>query len=88
MFEAINNASITLYFKGVEAVNVCKAKVKSFFIDERGLSGVVVAVLLILIAVLLIAVFWNSLKDWLEDVWGDVTGANRPTVTDGQTFEG
>ena len=72
MFEAINNASIALYFKGVAAVNACKAKIKSFFSDERGLSGIVVAVLLILIAVLLIAVFWEALSGWLKGVWDKI----------------
>lgn len=83
MFEAINNASIALYFKGVEAVNTYKAKIKSFFSDERGLSGVVVAVLLILIAVLLIAVFWKALSQWLKDIWGKVADPNNtPTKPD------
>lgn len=86
MFEAINNASIALYFKGVAAVNTCKAKIKSFFSDERGLSGVVVAVLLILVAVMLILVFWNTLKDWLGDLWDKIRGAKTPQANDGDMF--
>lgn len=46
--------------------------------DERGLSGVVVAVLLILIAVLAIAALWTALGGWLQEQW---------TVITGQTFE-
>ena len=44
--------------------------------DERGLSGVVVAVLLILIAVLAIVMLWGSLSGWLADLWADVTGSS------------
>ncbi len=79
MFEAIQNASIALYCKGVEAVNTCKARVKAFFSDERGLSGIVVAVLLILIAVLLIAVFWKALSGWLQGIWKSITDTGTPS---------
>lgn len=42
--------------------------------DERGLSGVVVAVLLILVAVLAIALIWGFLSGWLVDLWDTITG--------------
>lgn len=42
--------------------------------DERGLSGVVVAVLLILVAVLAIALLWDQLKTWLEETWEKIIG--------------
>lgn len=45
--------------------------------DERGLSGVVVAVLLILVAVLAIVMLWGSLSGWLSDLWGQITGAGN-----------
>ena len=38
--------------------------------DEQGLSGVVVAVLLILIAVLAVVLIWGFLGDWLKELWG------------------
>lgn len=42
--------------------------------DERGLSGIVVAVLLILVAVLAVVMVWNLLGDWLEnDLWNQIT---------------
>ena len=41
--------------------------------DERGLSGVVVAVLLILVAVLAVALIWGLLSGWLQDLWNDIT---------------
>jgi len=37
--------------------------------DEQGLSGVVVAVLLILIAVLAVVLIWGFLGDWLKELW-------------------
>ena len=42
--------------------------------DERGLSGVVVSVLLILISVLAIAFLWGGLGTYLKQVWGQITG--------------
>jgi len=42
--------------------------------DERGLSGVVVAILLILVAVLAIVMIWGFLSEWLADLWRDITG--------------
>ena len=43
--------------------------------DERGLSGIVVAVLLILIAVLAVVALWGSMSGWLSDLWDQITGA-------------
>lgn len=37
--------------------------------DERGLSGVVVAVLLILVAVLAVVLIWGFLSGWLQELW-------------------
>ena len=42
--------------------------------DERGLSGVVVAILLILIAVLAIVLIWGFLSGWLAELWDNITG--------------
>ena len=42
--------------------------------DERGLSGVVVAILLILVAVLAIVLIWGFLSGWLADLWEQITG--------------
>jgi len=43
--------------------------VRDFKKDERGLSGVVVAILLILVAVLAIVLIWGLLDGWLKDIW-------------------
>ena len=43
--------------------------------DDRGLSGVVVAIMLILIAVLAVVMIWGFLSGWLEELWERITGA-------------
>lgn len=48
--------------------------VEDFKNDESGLSGVVVAVLLILISVLAVAAIWTALGDQLKTWWNDVSG--------------
>ena len=42
--------------------------------DERGLSGVVVAILLILVAVLAVVMIWGFLSGWLRTVWDNIVG--------------
>ena len=42
--------------------------------DERGLSGVVVAILLILVAVLAVVLIWGLLGGWLQELWERITG--------------
>jgi len=41
--------------------------------DEKGLSGVVVAILLILVAVLAIVLIWGFLSGWLQELWEQIT---------------
>ena len=48
--------------------------IRDFKKDERGLSGVVVAILLILIAVLAIVLIWGFLSGWLQELWDNITG--------------
>ena len=43
--------------------------------DERGLSGVVVTILLILVAVLAVVLIWGFLSGWLTTLWDQITGA-------------
>ena len=50
------------------------AFVNDFKKDERGLSGVVVTVLLILVAVLAVLVIWGALSGWLEELWVRIRG--------------
>ena len=41
--------------------------------DTRGISGVVVAILLILVAVLAIVLIWGWLSGWLGILWDQIT---------------
>lgn len=68
MAKKLNTWMIGAFIKG-------KMAVEEFKNDERGLSGVVVAVLLILVAVLAIVALWGSLSGWLGDMWDKITGA-------------
>ena len=42
--------------------------------DERGMSGIVEAVLLILVAVLAVVLLWGNLKTWLGTMWTTISG--------------
>lgn len=66
MLKKLNAWMTGAYIKG-------KMAVEEFKNDEKGLSGVVVAVLLILVAVLAVVALWGSLKDWLADMWEKIT---------------
>lgn len=44
--------------------------------DERGLSGVVVAILLILVAVLAVVLIWQFLGEYLQQVFERITAAD------------
>lgn len=43
--------------------------------DERGMSGVVEAVLLILIAVLAVVFLWGKLGPWISGMWKKIQGS-------------
>lgn len=72
MTRRINQMSIAAYTAAISFFTCMKNDIKN---DERGLSGVVVAVLLILVAVLAIVMLWGSLSGWLGDLWTRITGA-------------
>lgn len=81
MKEKINRWMIDAYVRGTMAVDEFKS-------DEQGLSGVVVAVLLILVAVLAITALWGSLSGWLGDLWGDITGKTTQGMQGSATLGG
>ncbi len=55
--------------------------VEDFKNDESGLSGVVVAVLLIVISVLAIVGIWGALSGQLQNWWGKVSGGTFDDLT-------
>ncbi|MCL2078791.1 MAG: hypothetical protein FWH17_02990 [Oscillospiraceae bacterium] len=66
MWKKITNAFLGAYHKAAETII-------SFKKDEHGLSGVVVAILLILVAVLAVVIIWAFLSDWLVELWERIT---------------
>ncbi len=74
MMEKLNLFMLKAYLGG-------KAKVEEFKNDERGLSGVVVAVLLILVAVLAVTIIWGALSGWLDELWEKIINAGNEITT-------
>lgn len=70
----LNRLSVVLYTQMLILGMVLKEDMRSLKDDERGLSGVVVAVLLILVAVLAVVFLWDNLSKWLSDMWAIITG--------------
>lgn len=73
------------FFKRLAATMTCKAfqvkqevceTVAELKSDERGLSGVVVAILLILVAVLAVVLIWQFLGEYLQGVFERITKAD------------
>lgn len=69
MLSKINAFCVAAYISAVSFVTDLKK-------DERGLSGVVVAVLLILVAVLAISMIWGLLSGWLQELWEKITNVD------------
>lgn len=48
--------------------------IEEFTSDERGVSGIVATVILVLLAVLLAGIFWDKIKTFVTDtLWKQVT---------------
>jgi len=67
-------------FKQVSGIPVAVFLAISGFVrdirkDERGLSGVVVAIFLILVAVLAVVLIWTFLGEWIKEVWDKILKA-------------
>ena len=52
----------------------CKENIKNFFAEEHGVSNVVATIILVLIVVLLIAAFWDSLQTLMSELWVKISG--------------
>jgi flagellin-like protein len=65
MLKRISNLPVMAYLFLSDFIN-------NFRKDERGLSGVVVAILLILVAVLAVVLIWGFLSGWLRTVWDNI----------------
>ena len=67
MFKMISGFPVAVYLAVCSLIRDMKK-------DERGLSGVVVAILLILIAVLAVVLIWGFLGGWLGELWEKIIG--------------
>lgn len=45
---------------------------KMFFSDERGVSGIVASIVLVVVAVALAIIFWDKIKDVSNTLWDKV----------------
>ena len=73
MLHQLNRLSIAIYMKAVLLAQNAGAELRELKEDQKGLSGVVVAVLLILVAVLAVVLLWGNLSKWLGDMWKNIT---------------
>ena len=70
MMNKLNQMVIAAY---LSVTGYAKGLAEDLKNDERGLSGVVVAVLLILVAVLAVVMLWGFLSGWLGKMWENIT---------------
>lgn len=74
MLNQWNRLSTAVYVKAILLAQNVGAELRELKEDQRGLSGIVVAVLLILVAVLAVVLLWGKLSEWLESTWGTIIG--------------
>ena len=67
MIEKIKNFPMMLYVAYLNFVEELKD-------DERGLSDMVVTILLVLVAVLAVVMIWGWMSGWLGDLWSQISG--------------
>lgn len=76
MWQKLRNFPVKAYLAAADLA-------REFKEDERGLSGVVVAVLLILVAVLAVVMIWGGLSGWLGELWTKITSQANSGLTPG-----
>ena len=76
MKKLFNRFAAALTCKAFQARQEAGEAVAELKRDERGLAGVVVAILLILVAVLAVVLIWTFLGDYLQEVFDRITAAD------------
>ena len=74
MLTALDNFVIAARLQMEKMAENAKEGFESFKEEEQGVSAIVATIILILIVVLLAVVFWNSISEWLSDLWQQITG--------------
>ena len=77
MLKKLNALSVRAYVKGSAFLSDLRNGGKRFLDDERGLSGVVVAVLLVPVGGLLIAAKWGWLWKKVWGPWSERVGSTK-----------
>lgn len=52
-----------------------KCQLEAIKENEYGVSGIIAAVVLVLIAILLAGIFWEKIKAFLDELWAKLTPA-------------
>ena len=84
MLTAIDNLVLAARLQMEKMAEKAKEGFKSFKEEEQGVSAIVATIILILIVVLLAVVFWNSISEFLADMWAKITG-NADQIDNKQT---
>lgn len=81
MLDMFNNACIAVYTNVTGFFHELKN-------DERGLSGVVVTVMLILVAVLAVTLVWKLLGNQINAWWRDIIQGSTKGIDDIPPYNG
>lgn len=71
MLHQFRTMSIKAYMGATSLIEGFTKELKE---DERGLDGIVIAVLLVLVGVLAVVLLWDNLKGWLDETWAKIQG--------------
>ena len=66
----IDELMLKAYVKSITA----KENIKEYMNSEKGISDLVITILVLAIAVILIGVFWDKLSEWLNGIMDGIFG--------------
>lgn len=84
MQEKFLELSVQTYLVGKHTLERGKKFCKDFKNNEFGLSGIVVAVMLALVAVIAAALFWDKIRDFVNNQWDKINSKAGEVGGDGQ----
>lgn len=76
MGKFFDRIAVALGWKTAKVRREVQETVAALKSDERGLSGAVVAILLVLVAVLAVVMIWGFLSGYIQQIWGRITAAD------------
>lgn len=84
MQEKFLELSVQTYLVGKHTLERGKKFCKDLKDDEHGISGIVVAVLLVLMAAILAAIFWKEISKLVSDKWKTINDQTNTIQPSGQ----